>query len=556
MSKRPLSPAPLPPSKKIHLSLEISQSSSSSPSPFESLSDELILCIFARLSFADLCACQATNGNWYRLATDNELWRSLYLRTFGRPRLRGARGFVGRTDGREVKSLPGRAKVEDHKDWKWMFRISSNWKNGRCATEDLKLIQSSGVGSPKKSHMLLAGSLTITATSQSSSCPLIHLQNVAGEEYTLTCPTSHSANITSLALDQSAPSSGHIRVVAFLSSGDFRIFTVNHNHPAYSAMELSHRPLRRSTRVCPVIQAVFHHPLLITLSEAFTLSIYDLSSSSATLTQTLSSFTSFPPTSLVLSTTSVSTYRLVLAYAIPVYPAHWSVGATELIIAGPPSSSDLPHSSAFLGPAHSPMTIISTRTARALDVPQGWVDEKKLRLMREQWSRKVSRVADTQTDGKFVVIAPEDPGSRPYVSSPSSSSSSTPSSHNSLLSSTAHASSLYSPTSLQLYRLSLPSFASISSSAPKLTFVRTLHGQLGPVAALALSDGRCVSFGVNGSIWVWDLESTTGTQVAAPIDDSFDDAFELTNAKRSVGFDERRIVTAVNEYVAERRFDI
>ncbi|KAJ3989945.1 hypothetical protein F5890DRAFT_1483678 [Lentinula detonsa] len=550
MSKHRLSPAPLPPPKKIHLSEQTPQSSSSSQSSFDSLSDELILCIFARLSFADLCACQATSVNWYRLAADNELWRNLYIGAFGRPRLRGARGFIGRTDGREVKSLPGRAKIEDLKDWKWMFRISSNWKNGRCAMEDMRpLVQGLGTEPPKQSHMLLAGSLTITATSESSSCPLIYLQNVIGDEHTLACPTVQSAHVTALALDQSAPSSGHIRLVSFLSSGDFIVFSVNHNHPASSIMELSHTPLRRSIRVCPIIQAVYHHPLLITLSEAFTLSIYDLSSGSAALTQTLSSFTSFPPTSLVLSTTSTATYKLVLAYAIPVYPAHWSVGATELIIAGPASNCELPHSSSFLASTHTPMTIISTRTARALDVPQGWVDEKKLRLMREQWSRKVSRVADTQTDGKFVVLAPEDLGSKPYASLASSPSSSPSSTH--------HASTLYSPTGLQLYRLSLPSSTSISSSAPKLTFVRTLHGQIGPVAALALSDGRCVSFGVNGSIWVWDLESTSGTAVATTLTDrSFDDVDRLANAKRSVVFDERRIVTAVNERFVERRFDI
>ena len=48
--------------------------------------------------------------------------------------MRGGRGFVGRADGREVKSLPERAKVEetsdDGRDWKWMFRISSNWRTG------------------------------------------------------------------------------------------------------------------------------------------------------------------------------------------------------------------------------------------------------------------------------------------------------------------------------------------------------------------------------------------------------------------------------------------
>lgn len=128
MSKHRLSPT-LPFPKKLHLDPE-AESCSYSRLSFESLSDEITLLIFSYLSWVDLCAAQATSGNWYRLATDNELWRNLYLSIFKSSRLRGARGFVGRTDGREIKNLPGRAKVEELKDWRWMFRISMNWMTG------------------------------------------------------------------------------------------------------------------------------------------------------------------------------------------------------------------------------------------------------------------------------------------------------------------------------------------------------------------------------------------------------------------------------------------
>ncbi len=139
MSKHRLSPAPLPPPKRLHAAGG-SHIISLPGITFESaLYDELILCIFSHLSWVDLCATQSTSRNWARLAADNELWRDLYLKVYGRPRLRGARGFIGRTDGREVRALPGRAKTEDHKDWKWMFRISSNWRTGRQALADVML---------------------------------------------------------------------------------------------------------------------------------------------------------------------------------------------------------------------------------------------------------------------------------------------------------------------------------------------------------------------------------------------------------------------------------
>ena len=331
----------------------------------------------------------------------------------------------------------------------------------------------------------------------------------------------------------------------------------------------------RNARTAPITQAVYHHPLLVTLSHSFCLSLYELSDDNVTLTQSLSSFTSYPPSSLVLSTPSPSTYKLVLAYAAPVYPAHWSIGATELIISAS-SSADR-------------MTVISTRTARAVDVPQGWLDETKMRAVREQWGRKVTRVADTQTDGKWVVLAPGHDPTLANSVAPAPPLASTPRRPASYASSCMH-----TAYGLQLYRLHLPasitsssgstsgSTGSSSTGAAKLTFVRTLHGHIGPISTLALADGRCVSLGVNGSIWVWDLEGGVGTEVSAGVpevgereegedgeDEDEDDGQEegvrawedvlarLTLRTRgAVVFDDRQIVSASGRGVQVRRFDI
>lgn len=286
--------------------------------------------------------------------------------------------------------------------------------------------------------------------------------------------------------------------------------------------------------------------------------------------QTLSSFTSHPPSSLVLSTPSPTTYKLVLAYAIPVYPAHWSVGATELIISGfssaAPASSELSRPFGSIQSAYEPaMTVLATRTARAFDVPQGWIDDRKMKIMREQWGRKVENVSDTQTDGKWVIIAPgrkregelSRRGASPTPSSNSSSSEMTSPNH---YSSQSSLSSLHSPTHLQLYRLHLPSTASSLSTQPKLTFVRNLHGQTGSVSALSLADGRCVSLSTNGSIWVWDLEGGTGAEVA-PLsfgydEDEISDEDGNWQGKGTIVFDERRIISAGRRGVQVRRFDV
>ena len=426
-----------------------------------------------------------------------------------------------------------------------------------------------------ETHLLLAGNVTIAASTRSSNQPTVVISLAAHAPHILRCPSSrgNSACVTALAIDQSPPTSGHHgRLVSFLSTGEFVLYTIDHQSPSSSSRLFTYVPSGRSSRYAPIVQAVYHHPLLVTLSQSFHLSIYDVSENTVRHTQTLTSFTSYPPSSLVLSTPSATTYKLVLAYAIPVYPSHWSVGATELII----SNTETEH-----------MVVSNTRTTRAVDVPQGWLDENKMRAVREQWGRKVARVADTQTDGKWVVLAPghdipttfidEQPVASGSSSPPSPSSSASPSPASSP--SPYRSSSMYSASGLQLYRLHLPSSPS-SSASPKLTFVRTLHGQIGPVSALALADGRCVSLGVNGSIWVWDLEAGTGTEVSAGMDEPAGEdeegdaegdeeeaerraeAWEVVKmriargARGSVVFDDRRIVSASGRGVEVRRFDV
>ncbi|KAG6873424.1 hypothetical protein C0995_015849 [Termitomyces sp. Mi166 len=194
------------------------------------------------------------------------------------------------------------------------------------------------------------------------------------------------------------------------------------------------------------------------------------------------------------------------------------------------------------------MRVISSRTTRALDVPLGFLDNEKLRSLRDQYSRKVSCVTDTQTDGKWVVLAPAEatPSSAASVSF-----SLTPASIN-----TQDASFLNSSTSLQLYRLFLPPTSnSVAAPIPRLTFVRSLHGQTGPIASLALADGRCVSLGLNGSLWVWDLEAGTGAEVSglSHPDEKPVGSFSLT---RMVAFDDRKIITTNGSRVFVHRFDI
>ena len=378
---------------------------------------------------------------------------------------------------------------------------------------------------------------TVVYSSIGSSSPTIRLVAPGRQTHTIhaTSPNVDGhTQITALALDQSTPCSHsrHTRLASFISTGEFSIFSVDQHSLAASSRVLTYIPSQRTERTAPIIQAAYYHPILLTLSTTFNLSIYDLSEyGKVKHTQTLTSFTVYPPTSIVISSShgTRNILKVVLVFSVPVYPRHWSVGVTELLVK---IGDDL-------GGIRTSPTLISTRTVKSYDLPFGWIDEEQIRNTREQWGRKVEKVVDTQTDGKWVVLAPLS------ASVPSSSYRSRPTSFS---------------NALQQYRLTLP--PTPSASAPKLTFVRYLYGPESDVEKIWVADGRCVSLSADGGIWVWDLEERPrgtkgswestwleGAQVEIGDDASW-------KGRGSVIFDERRIATVRGGEVELRRFDV
>jgi hypothetical protein len=394
-------------------------------------------------------------------------------------------------------------------------------------------------GQEQHMHMVpritLAGKYTIISSPQSSHSPSILVLSASNSKHIVHITpirTQHLVRVTALAVDQSSRTSAVLHIAACLSNGDIYVHEL-HSHPR----KHYYAPPFKTPRTAPIIQVAYCHPVLVTLSESFTLSVYDLTHEGLQLVHVLTSFTSFPPSSLVLTMPESQTYKLILTYASPVYPAHWSVGVTEVILSN--AALHAP-TSAFTSPTRRPSSLLlSTRSTRAFDIPAGWVDEAKLRVVREQWGRKVGSVAGTQTDGRWVVLAPAVQGE---VRPPGG----------------------FTPASLplQLYRLSSPPLRAGAGAAPKLTFVRNLLGQTGPVSALALADGRCVSLGVDGRVWVWDLENGWGTEAASSTNasswsESGEDDPGPSTLRGTIAFDERRIISAgATGEVTVRDFDV
>ena len=119
--------------------------------------------------------------------------------------------------------------------------------------------------------------------------------------------------------------------------------------------------------------------MLVTLSESFTLSVYDLT---------------HPRIPNLQVDINLCESRLPSTLERGRYRSH-----SNAALHAP--------TSAFTSPTRRPSSLLlSTHSTRAFDIPVGWVDEAKLRVVREQWGRKVGSVAGTQTDGRWVVLAP------------------------------------------------------------------------------------------------------------------------------------------------------
>ena len=387
---------------------------------------------------------------------------------------------------------------------------------------------------PKASQITLAGQYTIICSPEPSYSPSILVLSPSAPKHVIHVAPIHAqqpVRVTALAVDQSSSrASANPYIATCVSNGDIYVHDLH-----LPSRKHHYAPPFKTPRTAPITHAAYCHPVLVTLSESFSLSVYDLTHEAMQVVHVLTSFTSFPPASLVLTMPETQMYKLLLTYASPVYPAHWSVGVTEVIL----SRATLHHSptSPFTSPTRPHSLLLSTRSTRAFDIPAGWIDEAKLRAVREQWGRKVGSVAGTQTDGRWVVLAPAVAGE-------------------------THPQGGFTPASLplQLYRLSSPPLRAGAVATPRLTFVRSLLGPTSPVSALAVADGRCVSLGADGRVWVWDLENGWGTEVASLASDSSgselgdDDPSAL---RGTIAFNERRIITAgAAGSVVIRDFDV
>ena len=268
--------------------------------------------------------------------------------------------------------------------------------------------------SPIPGHLLLAGDLTIYASSQPAPIPTVYMFRgsiISSLLIPYQPPINLDVYITALSLDHS---SANIRLAIFYSDSTWSIHTVDYEHRTSTLAYHHPRPIT-GLPSAPVIQAAYHHPLLVTLTLSFRMSIFYVPPAPATpvLKHTLFSYSGFLPLTMTLSRyRTPDPYRILLAHASPIYPSHWSPSATDIMLSTQLPSL-LPHSTFSASSNHAIVKVTSSASTNN-SLPEGWIPDgtpdsipEELRL---RWSRKVSHVSGIETDGKFVVFASEDGG--------------------------------------------------------------------------------------------------------------------------------------------------
>ena len=366
---------------------------------------------------------------------------------------------------------------------------------GRTVSHSTLLLPSSGERqSVQPQHSLfIAGSTLVVSPGVAASLPAVTIHS-AGRQILIQPPSSfgtESIRVSTFALNQAGQSGREVQIAVFYARENrahhISIFGITSGLQGARGLK-AHRP---ETNHGYATHAAFHSSLLVALSSTFQLEMYEVTEDKIQPLRIMESFSSYPPTSLTLCRAQ-SAYQILLSYAVPVYPQHWSVATTRLSVREGEDE-------------------FMSRTIRVFNpTSASWEDIPPSERVQStsgsppRYGPKMASVAAVETDGRWLVVAPSD------------------------------------DNLMEVYRI----------KQNRLVHSRTLLGPHHATVGLAVSEGRCVSVSRDGIAWVWDLEGGWGVEVQS---EPFFEGVVEPHAR--VVFDERQIAVGCNERVMIVRFD-
>ncbi|TPX54938.1 hypothetical protein PhCBS80983_g05682 [Powellomyces hirtus] len=374
------------------------------------LSDEVILYILTYLSYQDLARLSRASWQWKRLASDQALWKTLFVGRFPlrspietEPAHSTAKGKHGGTGpGRRRSGLAGDI-MREQCDWLSMYILQHNWNAGNYRITNIDLsgadppADPASERQPTTSHSDMPTMCTpivafttdyvLVAPKHDHSKDIgVQVWSIDQQRHigTLRRTAEETAAITSLRVDGSAARTSK-RVIAGYSNGDCTIWEISGDAGRWSSDELctiSGRPGART-----LLGVAICDDVITTCSSQFDVVLYRLLPPSHTdrkwtwkLLNRLQSRVCWAPVDLhLLRGRTLDTYLLHISYASPTPSLEWQVGlerVTFSLTRGIISNEHFsPKPAKFMARSVSPLTCIKFRppylvTAHADNVVQ------------------------------------------------------------------------------------------------------------------------------------------------------------------------------------------
>lgn len=384
----------------------------------------------------------------------------------------------------------------DGVDWKQMFKVGVNWANGNASLQSLPhahTASSRGTTAehPYSPHLIaLAPSFIFTAHTSS---PLLHVYpspSAGGALGVIPPPPGWSTpkkpdDISCVCVDQAlAPVETGVeadygaipaRVAVFYKSGGFVIVSVHLSNSKLSWRRMAVRQPAQRRQVIndPVVLAQYHHPVVLSCTFDFRVTVHALDKTSNTPVQlqSLQSQVSFHPATLSLlpldpttPPTDVLHFHGALTYSTPLYPRSWTIAVQELFVdLNPTSMQHLVRRGECWHVGRS-----ATRTLQ--QGSRGWPRRAGHSVPGPIIGVRGDRAVGVGTDGRWCVLAGQD-------------------------------------NQIQVYALPPPG----ATTAP-IVHSQTLLAHSAAVTSISLSAGRCVSGGRDGRVLVWELDADDGEE--------------------------------------------
>lgn len=341
------------------------------PDRLSTLSDELILRTLSYLPLADLTLCGRLSRRLKSLATDGQLWKSLYYDRFVRPRAsripgirnqgpcRGALHYASKiSKWLDDEKLVSRGRLTD---WKQQYRLRHNWSRGSAKVRETEVAKQPS--SPPLLVRLHEDVIVIADQEHGLRAWSLKKEHRLIASHSLGKGNSTVAP-TSLALDGGKSSKDGLLVMVGFLDGSFSAYTLQQHDSCFK-----HRYSHPASSTGTLSAIAYSSPFLLTMTLEPRLSLYYFDSDASKgnnvdpprLLSSLKSHTAYPPISLAIRS-SASNIVASIAFAMPSYMPKWTVGVQELrlsatgeILDSRVAFASQPQRKSFTNPAHVDM---------------------------------------------------------------------------------------------------------------------------------------------------------------------------------------------------------